>query len=357
MTRRSDTPSEFPTPTPTPTPIPAPGVSPGVSVIIAVLDEERHLAEAVESVLEQDYPGAIEVVIALGPSHDRTDAIAADLVAADPRVRTVPNPTGRTPNGLNAAIAATTYDVIVRSDGHAVLPRDYLRTAVEALARTGADNVGGVMAAEGESIFEQAVARAMTSRLGVGGATFHIGGEEGAVETVYLGSFRRAALERVGGYDESFLRAQDWEMNHRIQETGGQVWFTPALRVSYRPRPDLKRLARQYFEYGRWRRVVMARHPETVTRASAMRYLAAPVAVLGVAAGTIAGIAGTVGPQWLRLGWIAPGAYAVLVIGGAVVTGRGLPVAAWVKLPLVYATMHGAWGVGFLTSPRALRGR
>jgi len=345
MDGRTDPPSEFPTP------------APGVSVIMPVLDEERHLAEAVQSILAQDFAGEVEVVIALGPSSDRTDAIAADLVASDPRVRTVPNPTGRTPNGLNAAIAATTYDVIVRSDGHCVLPADYVRTAVETLARTGADNVGGVMAAEGESIFEQAVARAMTSRLGVGGATFHIGGEEGAVETVYLGSFRRAALERVGGYDESFLRAQDWEMNHRIRESGGQVWFTPDLRVSYRPRPDLRRLARQYFEYGRWRRVVMARHPETVTRASAVRYLAAPVAVLGVTAGTVAGIAGTIGPQWLRLGWSVPGAYAVLIVGGSAVTGRGLPAAAWVRLPLVYAAMHGAWGAGFLTSPRALRGR
>ena len=120
---------------------------------------------------------------------------------------------------------------MVRVDGHALFPADYVRTAVEVLTETGADNVGGIMAAEGTTPFEQAVARAMTSRLGVGSARFHTGGEAGPADTVYLGVFRRSALERVGGYDESFLRAQDWEMNLRIRRSGGLVWFTPRLRV------------------------------------------------------------------------------------------------------------------------------
>ena len=34
---------------------------------------------------------------------------------------------------------------------------------------------------------------------------------------------------------------------------------------------------------------------------------------------------------------------------------RGLEPAAAVRLPLVLATMHGSWGVGFLTSPRQQR--
>ena len=156
---------------------------------------------------------------------------------------------------------------MVRVDGHALFPSDYVRTAVEVLTETGADNVGGVMAAEGSTPFEQAVARAMTSWLGVGSARFHTGGEAGEADTVYLGVFRRAALERVGGYDESFLRAQDWEMNLRIRRSGGLVWFTPRLRVAYRPRADVRALARQYRDYGRWRRVVMRRHADSVDRA------------------------------------------------------------------------------------------
>ncbi|HEY7858784.1 MAG TPA: glycosyltransferase family 2 protein [Candidatus Nanopelagicales bacterium] len=333
------------------------GWLPGVSVIMSVLDEEDHLADAVQCILDQDYTGSLEVVIALGPSRDRTDRVATELMGRDERVRTVPNPSGRTPAGLNAALAAARFDIIVRVDGHALVPVDYVRVAVDTLARTGADNVGGVMAAEGVTPFERAVARAMTSVIGVGAASFHVGGEEGPARTVYLGAFRRGALDRVGGYDEEFERAQDWEMNHRIRDTGGLVWFTPRMTVSYRPRSSVQRLARQYYGYGRWRREIMREHPETVS----LRYLAAPIAVAGVTIGTVAalagraGLAGQAGEPWLRLGVVAPVGYTALILAASLVTGRGLPPASLVRLPLVYATMHGSWGVGFLASPRDLR--
>ncbi len=325
---------------------------PAVSVVMPVLNEERHLREAVEGVLGQDYPGELELVMALGPSTDGTDRVAAELVAEHPgRVRSVPNPAGATPSALNAAIAATERDVVVRVDGHALFPTDYVRTAVEVLTETGADNVGGVMAAEGVTAFEQAVARAMTSWLGVGGARFHTGGQAGEADTVYLGVFRRSALERVGGYDESFLRAQDWEMNLRIRRSGGLVWFTPRLQVSYRPRASVRALARQYLDYGRWRRVVMRRHEDSASA----RYLAPPAALLAVAGGTLVGAVGVVsGSRLLTAGLLVPVGYAVGIAVGSVATGRGLPPAALVRLPLVYATMHGSWALGFLTSPRDL---
>lgn len=197
---------------------------PAVSVIMPVLNEERHLTDSVRAILTQDYPGDLELVLAVGPSRDRTQEFADKLAAEDPRIIVVANPSGRTPQGLNIAIKATQYSIIVRVDGHSLLPSDYVRAAVETMEETGADNVGGIMAAEGVTAFEMAVARAMTSKIGVGAARFHTGGEPGEVETVYLGTFRRSALERVGGYDETFVRAQDWEMNHRIRQSGGRVW-------------------------------------------------------------------------------------------------------------------------------------
>jgi succinoglycan biosynthesis protein ExoA len=327
---------------------------PPVSVVMPVLDEERHLREAVLGVLAQDYPGPLELVMALGPSRDGTDGIAAELEREHPQVRSVRNPRGSTPAGLNAAVAAARHPVVVRVDGHALFPTDYVRTAVEVLEETKADNVGGIMAAEGVTAFEQAVACAMTSPLGVGSARFHTGGEAGPADTVYLGVFRRDTLERVGGYDESFDRAQDWEMNLRIRQAGGTVWFTPRLRVSYRPRPDVRRLGRQYFDYGRWRRVVMRQHPASVSA----RYLAPPLALVAVAAGSAAGLAGVAtGSAVLKAGFVVPAGYVAGILAGAVVIGRRLPPAALVRLPVVFATMHGSWAVGFLTSPRELGSR
>ena len=60
-----------------------------------VLNEERHLARPVATCSAQDYPAAIELVLAVGPSRDRTQEVAGDLAADDPRVTVVPNPSGR----------------------------------------------------------------------------------------------------------------------------------------------------------------------------------------------------------------------------------------------------------------------
>ncbi len=317
---------------------------PAVSVIMPVLNEERHLRNAVRHILDQDYPGELEVVIALGPSKDRTDAIAAELVAEDPRVHTVPNPTGRTPAALNAAIKASRHPVVVRVDGHGMLSPDYIATAVRLLAETGAANVGGIMHAEGENDWERAVAAAMTSKIGVGNAAFHTGGAAAAADTVYLGVFRREVLEQQGGYNEEFIRAQDWELNYRIREAGHLIWFSPQLRVSYRPRPSVRTLAKQYKDYGRWRRVVTRYHRGSVN----LRYLAAPAALLANAVGIVLGAALT---PWALL---VPAAYVAGITVGSLPAGRGLPPGARLRIPLALATMHMCWGYGFLTSPRSL---
>lgn len=314
-----------------------------VSVIMPVLNEERHLADSVRMVLDQDWPGELELVLALGPSSDATDVVAAELAATDSRVRTVANPTGRTPDGLNAAIAASTGDVVARVDAHAEIPSDYVSAAVAVLEETGADNVGGIMDAVGVSDLERAIACAMKSPLGVGGARFHTGGGAGEADTVYLGVFRRSALERVGGYDPHFERAQDWEMNHRIRSTGGLVWFTPDLVVTYRPRSSVGRLADQYRNYGRWRRVVAREHPGTANA----RYLAPPAMVLGTLAATV------LGAVW-RPAWLVPAGYAAAVGVGGWLISKGEPTPVRARVPLAVATMHWAWGVGFLTSPKDL---
>jgi len=241
-----------------------------VSVIMPVRNEERHLAEAVANVLSQDYSGQLEIVLAVGPSRDRTEEIARRLAAADPRIIVVANPSGHRPQGLNLALKAARHQVIVRVDGHAMLPPGYIGTAVRTLAETGAVNVGGIMAAEGVTAFQRAVAWAMTSPFGVGPARFHTGGGAGPADTVYLGALLREAVEGAGGYDERFLVAEDWELNHRMREAGGLIWFQPELRVSYRPRASVRALAAQYFGYGRWRRVVARRHEGTIN----LRYLA-----------------------------------------------------------------------------------
>jgi succinoglycan biosynthesis protein ExoA len=331
---------------------------PPVSVVMPVRNEERHLAESVRHVLGQDYPGELELVLAVGPSADRTEQIARDLAAADPRVTAIANPSGNIPSALNAALGAARHQVIARTDGHALLPAGYLESAVRTLAETGAADVGGVMAAEGVTTFGRAVAWAMTSKAGVGAAAFHTGGGAGPVDSVYLGVYRREAIAQAGGWDEGMLRAEDWDLNYRIRGRGGQIWFTPELRVSYRPRASVRSLGSQYFHYGRWRRVIVREHPETAS----FRYLAPPAVAALVAAGLTAGVAGLAviaagGPaaaSWLAAGFAIPLTYlAGITAVGAVLAGKQ-PAAVRARVPLVLGVMHLCWGAGFLTSPRNL---
>lgn len=320
---------------------------PHVSVVMPVVNEERHLRASVQRILDQEYPGELDVTLAVGPSRDDTAGVATALAAENPRVRVVDNPSGTTPTGLNLAIGASCGEIVVRVDGHAMIPADYVRTAVEVLERTGADNVGGIMAAEGTGDFEKAVAAAMTSRFGVGDASFHVGGEEGPALTVYLGCFRRSALERVGGYDETMERAQDWELNLRIRETGGVVYFTPALRVTYHPRHSFRALARQYHDYGRWRREVANRHPSTLS----VRYLAAPVTVAAIGGGLVLGAVGAATGRgaWGLAGLAPLAVYSAGNLAASALTGvRVRDPRVVLRLPAVFATMHGAWGAGFL---------
>jgi succinoglycan biosynthesis protein ExoA len=335
---------------------------PPVSVVMPVRNEERYLAESVRHVLSQDYPGPLELVLAIGPSADRTEQIARDLAAAEPRITLVANPSGRIPAALNATLRAARHDIIARVDGHAMLPSGYLRTAVATLASTGAADVGGIMAAEGVTPFQRAVAWGMTSKAGVGSAEFHTGGGAGPALTVYLGVYRREAIEQVGGYDEEILRAEDWELNYRIRARGGLIWFAPELCVTYRPRTSVRALATQYFHTGRWRRVIVREHPETAS----FRYLAPPGATALTAVGLLAGLAGLAGiatgaptaVSWLTVGLIIPLTYLVGVVAASVALSRGVPANVRARLPLVLGVMHMCWGAGFLTSPRTLhRGR
>ena len=136
-------------------------------------------------------------------------------------------------------------------------------------------------------------------------------------------------------------RAQDWEMNYRLRQAGGLVWFDPKLIVTYRPRKRISSLAKQYFEYGRWRRAVSRRYPETVN----FRYLAPPIAVL---VSLISILATTIQPEFSAL-FIA---YLISLIFCSLFIGK-----TWserIRLPMILFTMHMSWGIGFLSSPKKL---
>ncbi|MFA9429702.1 glycosyltransferase family 2 protein [Egicoccus sp. AB-alg2] len=309
----------------------------GVAVVIPALHAEQVVGKAVRSALAQDLVD--EVVVAAGDPG--TARAVGEAAGGDPRVRVVDNPSGRTPDGLNAAIAASHGEVVVRLDAHAELPVGYVARAVETLRRTGAANVGGKQVPVAERGFARAVAVAMASPAGAGGATYRVGGREGPADTVYLGVFRRAALDEVGGFDPRFTRNQDAELNVRLRAAGHTVWFDPKLAVDYQPRGTVGGLASQYLQYGRWRRLTGRTHQGSLSA----RQLAAPTLVLGLAGAALLSAATGL---WIVLGLAVATYLAALIVAAApaVPTLRLLP-----GVVLALGTMHLAWGIGFLLGP------
>jgi len=312
---------------------------PSVSVVIPLHNDAASIAEAVDSCTSQIYPGRLEVIIAEGASADNSRSAAAALARQNDLVHVVDNPAGTTAAGLNRAIQASSGSIIVRCDARSVLPPGYIRMAVEVLEETGAANVGGMQVPAGETRLQRAIALAMASRLGTGDARFRIGGEPGPTDTVYLGVFRKDSIEAVGLFDERFLRNQDYELNWRIRSAGGMVFFDPRLRVGYLPRGSLTELARQYRDYGRWKRRMLRVHPQSIR----LRQLAPPALVLGLACSGLLALT-----PWRTIGAILPTVYAGTVVLATVLSWTRSRDGTAFILPAVYPTMHLAWGLGFL---------
>jgi GT2 family glycosyltransferase len=316
---------------------------PAITVIMPVLNEEAHLADSVQSILAQSYPSDIELIIALGPSHDDTNKIAKSLAKKDARIKLLDNPRGLTTVGLNAAIKIAKHDYIVRIDAHSEPEQNYFQDGIQILLEQDADEVGGIMQAKGRSAFQKAVAYAYTSRWGIGAASYHVGGKAGEAESAYLGIFKKSALERVGGYDESIIRGEDWDLAQRIKRTGGKVWFSPKLKVTYWPRGRFGRLVKQFYSTGVWRGDLTRRDPGAASK----RYFVPPLAVLAIGAGLVLLLLGqSLGS--LRLLGIVPAAAYLLGVTLVAVLAAGLSLKSRLALVIALSAMHMSWGWGFL---------
>jgi GT2 family glycosyltransferase len=314
-----------------------------VSIISPMRNEARHVAAFVRDVAEQDFAGAIELIVADGMSEDGSVAI---LIAEAGRLgvpcRVLPNPAQIVPTGLNACIRVAQGDLLIRMDCHSRYPADYVRRLVDASESTGAWNVGGAVTPQSATTMERAVATAMDSPFGGIGWTRH--GTATCrieVDTVTFGAFRPAAFRRIGLFDETLAKNEDDELNLRMRRAGGRVVLDPAIRVSYTPRGSLRSVFRQYYNYGLWKIPVMRKH-RTVLGVRSL----APVGLVG----SLAVLASLAGPmKWARVGLAAELAGYVSAASVAAVRAagrRGEPAHQVPRVIAVFPAFHMGYGVG-----------
>ena len=323
---------------------------PLVSVVVPMRNEAPTIGALVDGILAQDYPAdRLEVLVVDGDSSDGSADIIAAYAARDRRVRLLRNPRRIVPTALNIAIRAARGEVICRIDGHTRIAPDYVRVGVETLRRSGAENVGGPMNAVGGGWFGDAVAAATTSRFGIG-SYFHYGTEEREVDTVYLGMWPRRVFERVGLFDEELVRNQDDEFNYRLRKAGGRVLLTPAMHSWYQNRQSLTALLRQYFQYGEWKVRVLQKHP----RQMSWRHFVPPIFVATLGGLTALGMVMPLASGAARA-LAAVYGLAVVVVSVRIAARHGI--GAWLATALAFASIHLAWGTGFLKGLIAFAGR
>lgn len=308
------------------------------AIIIPTLNEAAHIGGLLAQCARLPMGLVQAIIVTDGGSDDATRNIVAEAAAQDARIRLVDNPRRIQSAGINVAVAGLDPGIatFVRIDAHAAYPDDYVPRVLAALADSGADVVATRLLTVGVAPVQRAVAAASNSPFGTGGSAHRQGGYSGFVDHGHHAGFRRAAFEAIGGYDESFVANEDGEFDARIRAAGGRIWLAGEIEVVYYPRRTLAALGRQYRRYGQGRAANVLKHREV-----RLRQLLPPAVTLAAGAGLVAA------PVW-PLALAAPAAYAAgLALATAVLTRRTRDPAALLAGPAL-ATMHVAWGSGFL---------
>jgi succinoglycan biosynthesis protein ExoA len=320
-----------------------------VSIIVPCYNEEKRIRFLLDAIFAQTYPRMrMDVTIADGHSTDRTREAIADFQRTHPdlRLKIVDNVSQTIPAALNRAIEVSSGAIIVRLDAHSGPYPDYVERIVSALEAGKGQNVGGVWEIHpgAETWTAKSIAVAAAHPLGVGDALYRHTKEAAYVDTVPFGAWRRALLEKIGGYDESLLTNEDYEFNARIRRSGGKIWLDPSIRSIYFARPTFSALAGQYFRYGFWKWHMLRRHPDTLRWRQALP----PLFVASLVAGILLGLISSVFRWLLLLELLAY--FGILGLFALRPALRRREFFLIFGLPLAITVMHISWGGGFLWS-------
>jgi succinoglycan biosynthesis protein ExoA len=322
-----------------------------VTVIVPSRNEIRHIDRFLDSLRRQEFHGLdLEVLIADGMSDDGTRQVLLAQNQTKPTIRIIDNPQRLVSTGLNRAISEARGEIIIRMDVHTEYARDYVWQCVEVLSATGADNVGGPALTRADGFLARGIAVAYHTRFACGGAKFHNPEYEGYVDTVTYGCWRKSTFDRIGLFDEALDRNQDDELNLRLVRAGGKVWQSRKIVSWYRPRATLSQLFRQYLQYGFWKVAVIRKHrtPASLRHLVPAAFVLSVIGLPACAACSIVAGSSVLEFSFLKLWLGLAGLYTVISLGASFFAARRngwrlLPV-----LPIVFATYHLSYGLGFL---------
>jgi len=317
--------------------------SPTVTVAVPMLNEMGAINHCLDSFEAQDYPtDLMEVLVIDGGSTDGSREYVEERSTTQPWIRIVDNPIGSAAAAFNIGAFDGRGDIVFLFSSHGVPETDYVSRTVKVLLETGATGVGGRYLHIGTTPQSTAIGAALVSPFGMASA-HRFATERQDVDTISHPGYWRQALVDIGGFDESLARNSDYEINIRLRQGGHRLVFDPSIESIYRPRPDLNRLAKQFWHYGRWKAHVARQHPDDVRP----RHLVAP-AFTGFV---------SVAPLLLTFPLGRKAVAATMLTYGALVAAATQKAAdahpapvAKSTLAAAFPTMHLSWGAGVLAT-------
>jgi GT2 family glycosyltransferase len=322
-----------------------------VSVVVPCRNEIRNIRAFLDSVLCQELGGIeMEVLIADGMSEDGTWLVLDEFERKFAAIRVLDNPEKIASTALNRAIREARGEIIIRMDAHTTYATDYVRSCVEVLLETNAENVGGPALTRADGYIAQAIAFGFHTPFATGGAKFRDPRYKGPADTVMYGCWRKSTLERIGLFDEKLVRGQDHELNARILSCGGRLWQSPKITYWYRPRASLSGLFRQYFQYGFWKVAVVRKHGRLASWRNLVPgscLLAGVILLLCAAAASLGGL------TWWRdlflVDWFTLAAsYFIASLATAFRVAKRQGWSFLPCLPVVFAVYHFSYALGFV---------
>ena len=317
-----------------------------LSVICPIYNEEKYIAQCIESILQQDYPkDKLEILFVDGMSTDHTRHIIEQYTKEYPYIRIIDNPDKVVPHAMNRGIMASTGDVIIRLDAHAVYPNNYFSQLVEALHKYHADNVGAQCRTlpANQTVSAITIAAALGSSFGVGNSMFRIGiTQDIETDTVPFGCFRREVFEKVGLYDTQLIRNQDDELNARIINHGGKIILLAGLEFDYYARDSYAKLFKMYYQYGLYKPLVNKKLGSPAT----VRQFIPPMFVMGLVLGAIISLCLPI------IGWIY-GAIILLYLAAGMMIGIKMAkhhqsALLALAMPFTFFILHFSYGIGYI---------
>ena len=222
-----------------------------ISVIVPIHNEKQFIGATLDSILQQSVNEPIEILVSDGMSTDGTRKVIEQYQSKNLSIHLVDNPDKIVSTGFNRALSIAKGEIIIRIDGHAIMKPNYISQCLKVLEKTRADCVGGPIFNSSDGIVGKSINIAQSIKFGVGGVAFREKIKKGKyVDTLAFGAYKRNVFRKLGGYDQELIRNQDDEFNFRLIQSGGKIWLDPSIQSLYYPRTSLSKLFIQYFKYG-----------------------------------------------------------------------------------------------------------